>query len=391
METQTPAVRSRAPEGWRLAGWALTLLGCMAAGFWLKWRLLLLPDPIGWFRASWGSMAYSDLVGIYVRDRLWTHPIPYVETRLEYPVVAGTLQYLVSWAPDVHWYFVLLSGLLVASALGILWAIAQLSPHSPLWIFAATPPLTLYGFMNWDLVGLLFLLLSLLLFDRGRHGWSALLLALGVWTKLFPVLLLPWMVAMQVRDRQWRRLLTFMALFLSVSVAVNLPFYVANPDGWLYTLRFHAGRPSDGGSVWSYLPGISVAWVDRWSLLLGAVGATWAGAMAFTSRTGMARAALVALACLFLVLKVTSPQYDLWLVPFLALASAPAALAGLFVGADLLYCWASFQALYAAWGGHGMLGEALPLVVGIANGAHQFALLAVLVWAARPKAADPDS
>ncbi|HEX2923943.1 MAG TPA: hypothetical protein VHS28_07950, partial [Chloroflexota bacterium] len=70
------------------------MLGYMSLGFWLKWRVLPFPDPIEWFRHSWGNMAYSDLVGIYIRDGLGAHPIPYLQTRLEYPVVAGIFQYL---------------------------------------------------------------------------------------------------------------------------------------------------------------------------------------------------------------------------------------------------------------------------------------------------------
>jgi hypothetical protein len=382
IEPRSPLLRRVAHWNGGLALWAVVALVGIGAGFWLKWRLLLVPDPIEWFRFSWGTMAYSDIVGIYLRDRLWTHPIPYLQTRLEYPVVIGAVQYVASWAPGPGGYFLAMSALLSVAALGGLWAMVKIGPRPSLWIFAATPPLLLYGAINWDLLGILFLLLALLLFDRERDGWSALLLALGIWTKLFPGLLLPWMLATRARERRWRRLLLLVGVLLAVSLALNLPIYLASPDGWLYTLRFHSDRPPDGGSIWAYLPGLSVQWVDRWSLLLGVSGAVGAGAMALSSGRGVARPALVALACLFLTLKVTSPQYDLWIVPFLALAPVPAWLVALFVGADLAYCWASSQALYVAWGGHGMLGEMQLMVVRLGNWGHQLALLAVLLWAA---------
>ncbi len=352
----------------------------MGAGFWLKWRYLLVPDPTGWYLFSSGQMAYTDLVSLYLQQGLSAHPIPYVQTRLEYPVVVGLAQYLASLVPGLRGYFLAGGAGLALAGLGVTWVLHRRGPSGRLWIFAATPPLLLYAAMNWDLLALFFALLGLCLFEERKDGWSAVALSLGIWTKLFPGVLLAWIVLKRASESNWRSVLLIGGVVVLVSAGLNLPFYLANPAGWLYFLDFQGARPPDGGSLWQHLPDWPVQAVNRASVAVSGFGAVALALAGLRSGRGVEEFALGSLALVILASKITSPQYDLWLMPFLALAPVPLGLVALFVGVDLAYFWASFQTLYLGWGGQSDLAPVHPVVAGIVNAAHQGALVLVLLW-----------
>lgn len=353
----------------------------VGVGLWLKWRELLLPDPESWYVHSWRQLAYTDLVALYLQQGLASHPIPYLETRLEYPVVVGAAQYLASFAPGPAGYLAAAGLMLGAAGLGVVWLVLRMNPSARVWAFTATPPLLLYASMNWDLLALLFALLGLHLFKRRREGWSALFLALGIWTKLFPAVLLAWVIFRRAMERDWGSVARMAGIVGGVSVALNLPIYLVSPQGWLHFFQFQGARAPDAGSVWSYLAGWSVSTVNLASLLVSVVGIAALAVVGMRRGMGDHEFGLGGLALLILASKVTSPQYDLWLMPFLALLRAPLWLVGLFVGVDLAYLWSSAQMLQVHWGQPSMLGGLFSPVTGALNGAHQVALLVVLAWA----------
>ena len=353
----------------------------MLAGFSLKWLYLLQPDPRSWYVYSCLHLAYTDLVALYLQQGLHSHPIPYLETRLEYPVVVGAMQYLVaSHTHDARSYFDISSAILLLAGLATVGIVYLLDRSARLGVFAATPPLLFYAALNWDLIAIFFALLSLLLFQRRHDGWSALLLTLGVWTKLFPLVLLAWMVFQRGRERDWKSLALVGTVVVATSLALNLPVYRASPEGWRYFLDFQAERPPDAGSIWFRYPEWPVEKVNRLSLLLAAVGATTLGLIATWRRRGAAEFGLGSLALLVLVSKVTSPQYHLWLMPFFALVPAPAWLVGIFVGVDATYFWASYQSLYAHWMGLSGPEFQHTHTIALANAARQGTLLLVYLW-----------
>lgn len=59
---------------------------------------------------SWGHLAYSDVISLYYAFHLGNRALPYVHTRVEYPVLTGIFMWLAAWAPGVQGYF-LASGL----------------------------------------------------------------------------------------------------------------------------------------------------------------------------------------------------------------------------------------------------------------------------------------
>src|SRR5438045_1011585 len=114
------------------------------------------------------------------------HPVPYVEDKIEYPVLLGVGMWFPSvLAPDRAGYFALTFVLLAGCALLTLWWMCALPGTQP-WIWAASPALLVYGALNWDLFGILPLAGGLFLWAGGRERAAAAALSLAVWTKLFP-------------------------------------------------------------------------------------------------------------------------------------------------------------------------------------------------------------
>ena len=119
-----------------------------------------------------------------------------------------------------------------------------------LWIFAIAPALPLYVVLNWDMLGVALTVGALLALRRDRDGLAILLLAATVWTKFFPLVILPlamWDRLLRRRPRDAGRLV---GVFILVSVAVSAPVALTHgPDGWafragwLHFFRFNRDRP----------------------------------------------------------------------------------------------------------------------------------------------------
>jgi hypothetical protein len=108
---------------------------------------------------------------------------------------------------------------------------------------------------------------------------------------------------------------------------INLPFILINASGWWTTYRFHVERPpASSGSIWVTLDhAVSTTSENRASFLALAAALVTITAVLAHTRSDNAYPVVewcAAYTAAFIVLnKVSSPQYILWLVPFLALLS----------------------------------------------------------------------
>lgn len=194
----------------------------------------------------------------------------------------------------------------------LLWRILvakRMNPHGVL-LYAWNPlPLVEFsGSGHIDVFAILFLLWALHLLERGRGGWSALVLSLSFLTKLFAVCLLPlcWL-----RERGARSLL----LFAGLSLIAFLPFFDAGAallrGGVEYSTRWRYNASAFDLLVWM-TGGIALS-----KMLIGiAFGA--AALLVAHRRKGEPFYAGFFLAGLFVILSPTvHPWYVLWVLPFL--------------------------------------------------------------------------
>jgi hypothetical protein len=327
---------------------------------------LLVARSLGHVRAGTDYAAwaldhgsYSDVLKLsldhYVRAGGVVHPLPYVHDRIEYPVLLGFLLWLPAWLPGGPASWLAAAGVMTAAAtFASIALLRRMNPRSAWWI-AASPALLLDAAINWDLVGIAFLIASVVFFAERRHRLSGAAAAVGTWVKLFPVIVAPmalaalgsrwWRAGREPRDaaRAWWR---WLVPFAVVSLVIAVPFLVVARSNTLWFVRYNSTRP-EKDSLWGLLARVIGHWAagshfaDTASLLvvLAAVGfgawGVWRAALANPARA-VALASAIALVAWMAVNKVWNPQYLLWVFAAGAIAAAPAPL---FVALGAVTLW----------------------------------------------------
>ncbi|MEA2460757.1 MAG: hypothetical protein QOH90_934, partial [Actinomycetota bacterium] len=148
---------------------------------------------------------------------------------------------------------------------------------------------------------------------------------IGAALKMYPIVFL----APLVLERWWARdrkgAVVAGGAGLATTLAINLPFMIANGDGWLATYTFHKERFPNFDSIWWLgFPHWGPDQFNEWTTLLllgtglvclgvGILQARRRGIYPFLEVCG------ALLATFLLWNKVHSPQYTLWLLPFFVL------------------------------------------------------------------------
>lgn len=342
---------SRAQAGgiWFTAGpWAFLALSINFVALMIR----QLPCQAG--QSSYLAFCYSDIRALWYFRGLKDGQIPFLQGQVEYPVLTGAFmevgRRLVvlfggTSAPDITasqaaysaQIFMGVTSFLLFVLFGVLvWA--HLKMHRP-WdalMIAASPAILTTGLINWDALVLALTSLSLLAWARKKPIWSGIWLGLAISAKLYPGLLLIPLVVLAARAGKWRQLVATVAATVASWVAVNLPVYLANPQGWSYFWTFNADRGPDFGSIWYALnlagvPQVqTTAMIDdlgmsQFSALIALLMVT--GTLAIVAvlllapnRPRLAQGAFLIVALFLVVNKVYSPQYVLWLLPLMVLA-----------------------------------------------------------------------
>lgn len=297
---------------------------------------------------AWGHLAYSDVVSLYYAFHLANHAVPFVDTRVEYPVLIGIFMWLAAWAPDgVQGYFAASSLGLFVCALGTLCYLSRIDRRLA-WSFALCPLLLVYGLLNWDLLAIFFMVAGWAQFRARRYPSAGVLLSLGVWAKFFPVILLLFCVASLLGKRADRVHARTMALWAgAVALLVNLPFAVTNVGNWGHFFVFNVRRGGASGVLYELhlASALSIPAVDVLSGVLVLLVVALLVPRVLKGDSPVAAAAVV-FGVLLLVNKVYSPQYMLWLVVFALLAEWPVWTVALMSMAGLVDYADAMTALY---------------------------------------------
>ncbi|WP_306364547.1 glycosyltransferase family 87 protein [Nocardia sp. CC227C] len=340
------------------------------------------------------DVCYSDIQFLWLGRDINEHVFPYVSGGItadgmltggavEYPVLSGLLMWLGALGAHDDAAFLLHSALLLAPfALLTAWMLGRLSgPAALLW--SAGPPLVLYAFHNWELpvvctaVAAVYVMTVPTRYSvRTRGIAAAVLLGLGFCLKLYPgIFVLPLAVYVLVTGRSLRGYdvrgaFAVFAAAVGTVVAVNLPFALAGYEGWRASITFQQLRQADitTNSIWYwglrplFEPGTEAerGFQDVVSL---ASPALVLASFALAMWLGWRRHATAgrypwigvsgAMLCGFLLFhKVHSPQYTLWLIPFLVLLEVPwTAVAG-YLLADAAIGIGVFRYFYALGSGY---------------------------------------
>jgi uncharacterized membrane protein len=323
------------------------------AAAWLK-QVPCIDGDWGGF-VQYTHFCYSDAVPLFGIYDLDGGAVPYLDARVEYPVLTGALMAvaaalarvyddavgsigLLPEVPPVQSFYVVTCLLLSLCALLVTRAVLALAGRRP-WdaaMVALSPVLLVHAFTNWDLLAVALTTLGMWAWARNRPALAGVLIGLAVAAKFYPLLLLGVLFVLCLRAgrlRAWGR--TTAAAVMAWAV-VNLPVAVLAQENWAWFFVFSRQRPANPESIWNIgLHLFGNDWLDgplaegqvpevlntvvTVLLLLLAAGVAWL-ALAAPVRPRVPQLAFLLLAGFLLLNKVYSPQYALWLLPLAVLA-----------------------------------------------------------------------
>ncbi|MTK28881.1 hypothetical protein GL305_02315 [Nocardia seriolae] len=355
------------------------------------------------------NVCYSDIQYLWLGRGIDEHVFPYITGGItpdgqltggavEYPVLSGLLMWIGGLGAHTDAAFLLHSALLLAPfALLTAYLLARMAgPAALLW--AASPPLVLYAFHNWELpvvataVAAFYVMTVLTKYSlRDRAIAAAVFLAIGFCFKLYPgIFVLPLLIYVLVGEQPLREkrfdvrgALMVAATAIGKVVAINLPFALAGYDGWRASITFQQLRQADitTNSIWYW--GLGPLFANTRSgnqsfqdLVSVASPLLILVSFAVACCLGWRRCQLAgvypwigvsgAMLCGFLLFhKVHSPQYTLWLIPFLVLLEVPWSLVVTYLMADACIGIGVFRYFYALGAGHNAEVEQNLVQVGV--------------------------
>ncbi len=380
-------------EGARIPGrrWAWALPCIILLVFGAAWRVPTF-HVANYLQFASGRLAYSDVLGFHGGAIASLHHLPYLQENIEYPVLTGFTVWVTGFAPGVEGYFAA-NAVVLCGCLSVCFVLlARL--RSRLARYAIAPGLAMYGVLNWDALAILGLVATVYCTRRGRFGWAGMWLAMGASAKLFPAFVLPALLAGTLRQLEpgttaadtGRRArvpsstLRVLAGFTGVTLLLNAPVAVLNWRGWSYFLVFQSQRGINLDAIWAHVPGISAHRAGVLFDVLFAIGVLWITWTVW--RCGQWEVgALLSLLVFLLFTRDYSPQYDLWILPFLALLACPFALWLIFVLADFTYYGATFLFYFIYTGGQiGVSVNRASDLVALAVWGREVALALLFIW-----------
>lgn len=301
----------------------------------------------GWSSPDYFYRAcYSDWAELYQSRGLGEGILPFITPGVlfEYPVLLGLLASGTAVLVDLLaggaapgtkslLYFdlnaVLLTGIWILTVLATL-RLANRRPWDAV-VVATAPVIILSGTINWDLWAVLLATAGMLAFARDRPVLAGALWGLGAAVKLYPVLLLGAVLVLALRSGRIRPFLSASLGAVASWAAVNVPFLLRDPEGWVYFLTFSESRDAGFSSGWYVYNALadragaatlSPAAITAGAMILFALACAGIAVLALRAerRPRLAQLALLVVGAFILCNKVYSPQYALWLVPLIALA-----------------------------------------------------------------------
>jgi len=170
-----------------------------------------------------------------------------IQHPVEYPVLTGLIMWLISFlvSPSptaIYSYYRITAAFQIVLFSICAYLLFKLSQKKYSYYFVLAPAVLYSLNRNWDIWAMAAMLLSIYLFEKKRFQLSAILLAVSIATKFFPiVLMLPIMVIL-LRNRQISIFIKYSLTTLSTWLVINLPFALINFDGWAYFYKFSAER-----------------------------------------------------------------------------------------------------------------------------------------------------
>jgi uncharacterized membrane protein len=292
--------------------------------------------------ARYTRLCYSDIPYLYIGRGFADGWLPYIQTGegqgppLEYPVLTGFFMQIASWLTGTSgtaversmrfydWNVLMLLVCLIVTVVATAMTVRR-RPWDAAMV-ALAPGVILCSIINWDLLAVALTAVAMLAWSRSRPVWAGVLLGLAIAAKFYPLLLLGPLLLLCLRSARMRAFWVTAASAAGAWLVVNVPVYLANPEGWKEFYTFSRERGVDWGSPWYVLqvigkgiPGEQNNIYTGGALVLLCLGI--AALILFADRRPrFAQVAFLVVAAFCLTNKVYSPQYILWMIPLAAMA-----------------------------------------------------------------------
>jgi uncharacterized membrane protein len=339
--------------------------------FWTPVRIVLalacIMLSLHWVQKSpcrdgaWGAdlpqykhFCYTDVLALYYSEGLADGQVPYVDHKVEYPVLTGA--FMAALGLPVHAYaesrpkvnqaerFYDLNALVLgALAVATVATILSLRRRRP-WdaaMFALSPALFVSATVNWDLLAVGLTAFFMYFWARRRPVLAGVLLGLATAAKFYPLLLLGAVFVLSLRSGRWREFVQTVSAGVITWMLVNVPVALAYPAAWREFWQLNSSRGVDWGTFW-YIGEHFPLGGGRYGLgpfqalnreaghsqlntlylllfVIACAGVVWL-ALTAPRRPRLAQLAFLIVALFLVVGKVWSQQYVLWLLPLAILA-----------------------------------------------------------------------
>jgi len=112
----------------------------------------------------------------------------------------------------------------------------------------AIGPILIY---RYDLIPAIMVLLAIYAFSQGKQKTSWAILAVGMMTKIYPVIIAPIFLIHQFCHRRYRHIISGTATFVIATAIIVIPSLLLSPNGFLDSFRYQAQRGIHVDSTYS--------------------------------------------------------------------------------------------------------------------------------------------
>jgi uncharacterized membrane protein len=183
----------------------------------------------------------------------------------------------------------------------------------------------LFALLNYDMPAVFLTMLAVYCRVKGNEDWCAAALGMGAAAKIYPVFLIPlFLIGKKPRD-----VIKFGVIAAGVWLLINASFMLTDFQAWLFPYVWQTTRdPTTDGLpwiIWRYIGAVpatmffpllylvTLGLIYRRTQKMGLLGRTP------DTEKPLLASAVALLGSFLLANRIFSPQYALWLLPFLAL------------------------------------------------------------------------
>ena len=217
---------------------------------------------------------------------------------------------------------------------------------------AAAPVVVAAGLINWDLVAVALTSLAVLLWARRSPIASGLVTGVAISAGIYPIVLVFALLLLCLRAGRMASWGWFVLGAWASWFAINVPVIVFARGTWDAFWTYHLNRGADLGSIWFVLDaaGLGMQHVGVLSglLLVMLLGPIIILVVQAPRRPRLAQVVALVLIVVLIADRAYSPQYVLWLLPFVVLARPRTSDWAIWSFAEVLYWWAVWGHLEGA-------------------------------------------